>query len=293
VSTHLGIEVVGVDGLALIEDNGRPGLAHLGVPPSGAADRRAFKLGNRILANPEDAASLEVIGPLWLKALSATAICVTGADVAIELAGSPAPMNSVVHMAAGSMLTLGRTRQGLRYYVSVRGGFTADAELGSRSTDVLSGLGPAPLHAAQRLSVGPPPWALPLVDVVPVATPKADALTVHATPGPRADWFADFSTLSQVGWRVSPESNRVGIRLGADDKALVPRRTSPKIELESEGVVRGAVQLPPSGEAVVFLADYPVTGGYPVIAVIDDPDTDLLAQATAGQHVRIAWRSRH
>jgi allophanate hydrolase subunit 2 len=108
--------------------------------------------------------------------------------------------------------------------------------------------------------------------------------------GPRDDWLADAEALAATEWTTSSRSDRVGIRLDGEPLQYHASRTGK--ELPSEGVVRGSIQVPPGGEPVVFLADHPVTGGYPVVAVVVDEDIDKAAQAVPGQQIRIVLAAR-
>ncbi|MBM7808793.1 biotin-dependent carboxylase-like uncharacterized protein [Geodermatophilus bullaregiensis] len=265
--------------LATVQDRGRPGLAAVGVGRSGAADRASAALANRLVGNSPDAAVLEVtLGGLAVRA---------GADLVVVTTGARCP-GGTVHCApgllrAGATLALGTPAAGLRTYLAVRGGVTVDPVLGSRSTDVLSGLGPPPLRAGDVLPVGSPGAPLPGVDVAPVADPPSGSVTVRLLPGPRADWLtpASLEALAASPWTVTAESNRVGLRL---DGPRLERRV--RDELPSEGLVRGALQVPPSGAPVLFLADAPVTGGYPVAGYVADADVDRCAQLRPGQLLR-------
>jgi biotin-dependent carboxylase-like uncharacterized protein len=265
--------------LTTVQDRGRPGLGALGVGRSGAADRASAGLANRLLGNPADAAVLEVtFGGLAVRAGTDLLVVTTGA----RCAGTPAH-NAPVRLPAGAQLRLGMPASGLRSYLAVRGGIDVPPVLGSRSTDLLAGLGPAVVAVGDVLPVGTSPLPPPGVDVAAVADPPADEVTVRLLPGPRADWFAAgaWTTLTGSAYTVTSESNRVGLRL--DGPRLDRTRTG---ELPSEGMVRGAVQVPPSGTPVLFLADGPVTGGYPVIAYVADADVDRCAQLRPGQALR-------
>jgi len=286
------LEVVDTAGRALVEDLGRPGHAAVGVSRSGAADRAALGLANRLLGNPPDAAAIELTpGGLTLRAADGLAapltLTITGAPTPADVDGTPVGHRSLVVLRAGQRLRLGVARTGLRSYVGVRGGITVPATLGSRSTDTLSGLGPAPLHAGQTLPVGPEPATLPLVDLAPLADPPSGPVTLRAVPGPRAERLADPGALAGTGWTAADRSDRVGMRLSGP-----PLRHAASDELPSEGVVRGAVQVPPGGQPVLFLADHPVTGGYPVVAVVLDADVDRAAQVRPGQQVRFRFVDR-
>lgn len=276
------LEVVAVGALALVEDLGRPGHGASGVGRSGAADRAALRLANRLVANPEDAAGVEVVfGGLGVRATGPVTIALAGAPAPADVDGTPVGHHALVELRAGQVLRLGVPPTGLRTYLAVRGGVDVPAVLGSRSTDTLSGLGPDELADGDVLPVGPEPEALPLLDVAPVPGPPDGTVTLRAVPGPRGRYVADPDALLRTAWVASSRTDRVGMRLDGE-----PLRRADDAELPSEGMVRGAVQVPPGGQPVVFLADHPVTGGYPVVATVCDADVDRAAQVRPGQGVR-------
>ncbi|WP_405062557.1 biotin-dependent carboxyltransferase family protein [Kribbella sp. NBC_01505] len=263
--------------MATIQDAGRVGQGALGVPASGACDATSYALSNRLVGNHPGAAALEItFGGLVLHADTDLTIAVTGAPC------SGVPLNAPSFVRAGTVLRFGPPRSGLRTYVAVRGGIDVPPILGSRSTDLLSGLGPAPLQAGTSLSVGRAFGPMPGVDLAPVADPEAGPVSVRVTPGPRRDWFTDAGWTSFLSQRyaVSSNSNRVGVRLDG-----TPLERSRDGELSSEGMALGAIQIPPSGLPVVFLADHPVTGGYPVIAYVAQASIPACAQLRPGQGV--------
>ena len=265
--------------LTTVQDAGRPGLAHLGVAPSGACDRSSYELANRLVGNDSGAAVLEVTnGGLQLRAEHDVLVVTTGARCI-----GPFPHNAPTPLGAGQTLRLGSPATGMRTYLAVRGGFTLDPVLGSRSTDLLSGLGPAPVRSGDALVVGEGAAAMPPVDIAPVADPEGGMVSVSVLPGPRLDWLTGQAWALLVGqaYRVTSDSNRVGLRLDG-----VPLERARDCELASEAMVRGALQIPPSGRPVLFLADHPVTGGYPVMAYVIDDDVDRCAQLRPGQSVR-------
>lgn len=272
--------------LTLVEDLGRPGSSGIGVGRSGAADRSALRLANRVLANPVDAAALEVTlgglevevleGPLWL--------CVTGAPAPVTVGSRAVGPSAVVAAPTGAVVRLGTPPTGLRSYLAVRGGIDVPAVLGSRSHDVLAGLGPPPLREGDELAVGPPPQELPHVDHLPTSAVD-DQVVLRVVRGPRDEWVREADVLVRTAWTASERSNRVGIRLAGGTVEHV----DPDRQLPSEGVCRGGIQVPPGGEPVLFLADHPVTGGYPVVAVVVDADVDLAAQVRPGQSLRLSW----
>jgi biotin-dependent carboxylase-like uncharacterized protein len=279
------IEILTPGPFATVQDCGRPGWAHLAISPSGAADRASLELANRLVGNPDGAAGIEAtFGGLVLRARSAVLVAVTGAPLPVRRNGVGIGMGHAATLEAGEELALGAPWQGLRTYVALRGGLDVASHLGSRSTDVLGGLGPAPLAPGQLLACGPEPTALPAPDQVPLR-PATDVVRLRARLGPRADWFSPEAArlLAAVPWRVRPESDRVGVRLDGP-----PLLRSVLGELPSEGVVSGAVQVPPDGRPLVFLVDHPTTGGYPVLAVVLSADRDRIGQLRPGQEVRFS-----
>lgn len=278
------LEVMEPGLLATVQDLGRPGLAGIGVGASGAADRTSFRLANRLVGNPEDAAAVEVtFGGFAARARRDLVVAVTGAPCPVTVGDRQGAVNSVLFVRAGECLRLGRPERGLRSYVAVRGGLAVERVLGSASTDVLSGVGPPPLRTGHVLPVGIPRLPLPDIGFAPVPPLPEDELVLRVVPGPRTDWFADdaLTTLFGESYEVSSRSNRIGIRL--EGPALCRTRAD---ELPSEGMVPGALQVPPSGRPTLFLADHPVTGGYPVIAVVVSADLRWAAQARPGTRLR-------
>jgi biotin-dependent carboxylase-like uncharacterized protein len=269
--------------LATVQDRGREGWAAIGVTRSGAADRPAAALANRLVGNDPSAALVEVTaGGLRVRAERTVLVAVTGAPAPLAVDGRGAPFNAPLTLRPGAELSLGLPPVGLRSYVAVRGGIDVPAVLGSRSTDTLSGLGPAPLRAGDALPVGSLAADQPVVDVAAVRPPSAGPV-VRVLPGPRRDWLqpAAWTALVSAEWTVSPDSNRVGLRLAG------PRLDRARDdELPSEGLVPGAVQVPPDGAPVLFLVDHPVTGGYPVTAVVVTADLPAVAQLRPGDTFR-------
>jgi biotin-dependent carboxylase-like uncharacterized protein len=256
------------------------------VTRSGAADRASAALANRLVGNDPTAAVIEATaGGLRVRAETGVLIAVTGAWTEVRLDGRPTPMNGPVRVPPGGVLALGRPTIGLRSYLAVRGGIDVVPVLGSRSTDTLSGLGPAPLAVGDRLAVGRPSGEEPVVDVAPVAGPQPGPV-LRVLPGPRRELLVPEAWRALVSgrWTVSSDSDRVGVRLTGP--AL---HRADDAELPSEGLVPGAIQVPPDGAPVLFLADHPVTGGYPVLAVVVTADLPGAAQLRPGDEV--AFRS--
>jgi biotin-dependent carboxylase-like uncharacterized protein len=269
------IEIVEAGALATVQDLGRHGLAHLGVPRSGAFARQALRLANRLVGNADGAAAIEATLGLAFRVDVATTVAFTGA----VCAGAP-DWNAAVTLAADTVIRLRPPAAGVRSYVAVRGGLAVPPVLGSRSTDLLSGLGPAPLRAGDRLPVGPQP-AAPVAGTPGAVPEPRRELTVRF--GPRADWFSEQASrvLLASEWTVGPDANRIGIRLAGP-----PLERAVLDELPSEPTLPGALQVPPDGRPILFGPDSPVTGGYPVIAVVDRAGLEAAAQLRPGDTVR-------
>ncbi len=275
----MGLIVRATGPSVLVEDLGRPGWAHLGVPRSGALDQPAAALANRLVSNVAEAACLEVLlGGLEVVAEQGLWVAVTGAPCEVVVDGRQREFAAAVRVPAGGALRLGRPTSGLRTYVAVAGGIAVDPVLGSRSTDTLGRVGPPPVREGDVLPVGETGRA-----PVPVDTPRPPSPgALRLLPGPRADRVAGDAVdlLCRTSYAVSPDSDRIGLRLVGE-----PMPLGIAAELPSEGMVLGAVQVPPDGRPVVFLADHPTTGGYPVVAVVDERDLWQCAQLRPGEPV--------
>ncbi|MGK5533778.1 biotin-dependent carboxyltransferase family protein [Streptomyces sp. URMC 129] len=281
--TDRAVTVVRAGPLTTVQDLGRAGHAHLGVPRSGALDPAAHLLANRLVGNPPTAAGLETtLSGCAVRPDRAVTAAVTGAPCRVTVDGRPAPWGAAVRVPAGAVLDVGPATRGVRGYLALAGGVAVEPVLGSRATDLLSGLGPAPLADGAVLPLGAPAGPPPPLDVAPQPAPPRE-LVLRLRLGPRHDWLTDDAprTLATGRYRVSPASNRVGLR--TEGPPLVRAREE---ELPSEGMVLGAVQVPPDGHPLVFLADHPTTGGYPVVGVVPAPDLAAAAQAVPGTPLR-------
>lgn len=272
--------------LTTVQDLGRPGLAHLAVPRSGAADPDSLRLANRLVGNPESAAGIEttLLGA-DLRITAARWVAVTGAPCPVRVDGRPADIDRPVYVPAGAVLSICPADRGVRSYLAVAGGIRTAPVLGSRSTDLLSGIGLPPLTTGQRVPIGPATRAPASVDQAPRPL-IPDEARLRLIAGPRDGWFdrATLRAVAATGYAVDSASNRIGVRLTGPAVAA-----SHPGELPSEGMVRGAVQVPPGGQPLIFLVDHPTTGGYPVIGVVHPDDMGLVAQARPGTSVRFCW----
>ena len=297
------IEVVRPGPLATVQDLGRPGFGHLGVPRSGAADPASLRLANRLAGNPDGAAGLELtLGRAEFRFPAGARAAVAGAPAAVTVRAGPGgearavPPGRAFGVPAGGQVRVGAPAAGLRSYLAVTGGIDVPPVLGSRSADLRSGLGPPPLRPGDVLPVGVTGKVAP--GAGPAGRPGAAATTAPAAgepavlrviPGPRDDWFAPgaLALLCGGSYAVTPSSDRTGLRL---DGPALPRAHGD--ELPSEGMVTGALQVPPRGRPILLLADHPVTGGYPVIAVVTSADIGLAGQLRPGARLRFALSRR-
>ena len=276
----MSLRVVTAGPACTVQDQGRVGWAHLGVPRAGALDAPAAALANRLVGNDAGAAVLEVTwGGLTVEATAGHWVAVTGAVGPVLVDGRDV-LGRATWMSPGSRLSIGTPASGVRSCLAVAGGIDVPPVLGSRSTDLLGGVGPPPVAAGDVLPVGAPAG-----EPQPHDTPRPPPPgPLRLTPGPRADWCEDpVGALVGGDFVVRPESNRVALRLAGP--AL---RWTGQDELPSEGLVPGAVQVPPDGQPLVFLADHPTTGGYPVVAVVLEADLWQCAQLRPGEPVRFS-----
>jgi KipI family sensor histidine kinase inhibitor len=307
-ATH-ALEIVSPGMLTLLQDLGRPGYASMGVSTSGALDPVSLRAANRLVGNPTGTAALELtFGGLRVRARGEQVLAVTGAPAPLRITGPTgtrtASPGRPFALGDGEELVVGPPAAGIRSYLAVRGGFDLPPVLGSLSTDVLAGLGPDPVAAGTvlpvaRASRGLAAVTLPEPAAVSTASGTGDAgsagagagadaaepaeVVLDIVLGPRTDWFsADaLDSLARQSWLVSPRSNRVGLRLEGDPLTRVI-----DAELPSEGTVSGAIQIPPNGQPVLFLADHPLTGGYPVIGAVITAHLPLAGQLPPGARIR-------
>ena len=304
-----GLRIVSPGLYSLIQDLGRHGYSALGISAAGAVDRASLRRANRLVGNAPSAAAIETVaGGLKVRAVGDQVLAVAGAPSELTIGPPPevysvgqageagqtaqdgqraVPMATPFALLDGEILSIGQPRTGFRSYVAVRGGVDAAPVLGSRSTDTMSGIGPAPLAAGQLIAAGGETESSVVghPELQP-DYPGTGVTVLDVVPGPRADWFdqAALDSLTGQDWEVKPQSNRVGMRLTG-----TPLTRSRSGELPSEGTVAGAIQIPPEGLPVLFLADHPVTGGYPVIAVVVDHQLDTAAQVPIGRTIRFRW----
>jgi biotin-dependent carboxylase-like uncharacterized protein len=286
------LEVVAPGLRAVVQDGGRLAVAPVGVPGAGPADPVSFALANRLTGNAREAGTLELTGGgTHLRCLGPCHVAVVGAAPDVRLDGIPSSPGQLLPMAAGQMLEVGRQRGGWRTYLAVAGGFLGSEWFGSSASDELTGLGAGPLVRGAQLHAGP--WAPPLGDHVragcAVELVPGAPVDLRVLPGPHPEQFEPdaLARLADTVFEVAPASNRVGLRLLRADQGADLGGRHGGGALDSQGVVTGAVQVPPDGDPVVLLPDHATLGGYPVLAVVVSADHGLLGQCAPGTTVRL------
>jgi KipI family sensor histidine kinase inhibitor len=304
-SAHAVFEVVQPGIRTVLQDAGRPGVAAIGVPGAGPADPVSWALANRLVGNDEGAAALEIVarGPV-LRCLGSCHVAVVGGASEFEVDGQKAATGQVLPVSPGQVLEVGTLGRGFRTYLSVAGGLVGLTVFGSVASDQLCGLGPGSVTAGQRIYAAP--WSPPLGDhlvadtadmanVANVAgvcagTGRGGPVVLRVVPGPHAQWFAPdvMESLDAARFVVEGESNRVGLRLRTTRPGWkVPMAQGPAAEIDSQGVVTGAVQVPPGGDPIVLMPDHATLGGYPVVAVVVSVDHGVLGQCAPGAVVQL------
>lgn len=287
-----GLRVLGTAFPILVQDTGRPGRAEQGISASGAVDLPSFRRANRRAGNPEASPALEItLGPARLAVDVAATFVLDGAAERAEIeAGDkrvPVDVSRPFALDPGEVLMIPPPARGMRSYLAVRGGFDVPLLLGSAARDTLAGVGPEPLGPGAHIAfAGKPALAVDPDPVDPPVLPAPnETVTLPVTLGPRSDWFPDASValLLAQDWEVTAQSSRVGIRLEGQ-----PLRRADARELPSEGTERGAIQVPHTGQPVLFLADHPLTGGYPVIATVLPEALHVAGQIPPGARIRFS-----
>jgi len=285
--------------LTTVQDRGRFGSRRFGVPLSGALDPYALRVANLLVGNPSDAAVLECTlrGPV-LAFEHETIVALCGGEFAADIDGEPIASWRPVHVEAGSVLTVGTARRGLRCCLAIAGGIASAPVLGSRSTYLpakLGGLEGRALQSGDVVPLGEPDEAAAsiierlrgkpvhwFVDAADVYTADFATPTIRAYAGAHAQHMPGYlEAFFDCEFTVTPASDRMGYRLRAD----LPEFDAPG-GLVSEPVVPGTVQQPPGSEAIVLMADAQTTGGYARVAHVADVDLPRLAQASPGARIR-------
>ena len=272
-----------VSGFVTLQDQGRIGFANIAVPTSGAFDQSAHQIANRIVGNFPGACAIESLRGLFkFSTNSDLVIAVTGAPASVQVNGREHDMSRSIYVSDDSIVSITPGNQGLRTYVSIRGGISGNPVMGSLSFDQLSQIGTSPIKANDRFTISNQISGPISGDYVPSLFVGGQAeVELEAMPAPRWGGFANGQTLFESDYQVTQSINRVGMRLIGPELVW-----NSKERLASEGVVMGAIQIPVDGMPLIFGPDHPTTGGYPVIAVVSRRSLNVLAQTSPGTKVR-------
>lgn len=272
-----------------VQDLGRPGFGPMGVSASGAADSIALRIGNRLVGNPESSAALEMtlLGGAFLFTRD-TVASIAGSDFGPTLDGQPVALWTAFRIRPGQTLAFGPTRSGARCYLCVHGGFAVPLFLGSASTHILSGLGGfsgRALRKGDTIAIGDSSMDYQQRSVAPAALQKlAPRKTLRVTSAPQESWFAEsaLSRFYQGTYRVSEESNRMGLRLiGPEVQTEKPH------QMITEPVALGAIQIPAGGQPIILFVEQQTTGGYPKIANVISADLSSVGQLRPRDEIRL------
>jgi KipI family sensor histidine kinase inhibitor len=273
--------------LTTVQDSGRWGHQSLGVSVCGPMDPAAYRLANLIAGNPPGAATLEatLVGP-ELRMEQETHVVIAGADMQPTVNGVEIPILTSVRCQSGSVLRFGDRRSGTRTYVAFDGGVAIPLVLGSRSTHLVSGLGGIEgraLKAGDRLPLGPTPAGRITARTQPVAGIPTGGARLRVLPGPQAHFFepSALDALQRTRFTISSRSNRMGYRLSGE--LAMKGHTSG--DMISDVTFMGGLQIPPSGEPILLMADRQTTGGYPQLAVVITADLPAAGQLGPGDWI--------
>jgi biotin-dependent carboxylase-like uncharacterized protein len=262
--------------LSVVQDRGRIGFAALGVPRAGAADFTSARLANLAVGNPDTAAVVEMtLRGAAVRVTSTRCVALVG-DADLSVDGTPVARGAVHVVAPGQVLSVGPIGPRPRAYLGVAGGVEIPAVLGSRSSDLLCGIGPGPLVAGDELALGEPGRARGQFEMPERCT------TLRVLRGPDATSDGTWARVQDAELAVGDRSDRTGVRLAAEPP-LAPADPL----AGSVAMVTGGVQLPPGGDLIVLGVDHATLGGYPVIAAVVSADLPLLGQLRPGDTVRL------
>ncbi|MFC1912192.1 biotin-dependent carboxyltransferase family protein [Chloroflexota bacterium] len=281
-------EVIQPGPMTTVQDLGRDGYQQYGVSPSGAIDNYSFRVGNILAGNEETAASLEItLFGCQLRVLRDTVVAITGADLATNINGNPAPMFATISISSGDIISFTRPGSGCRAYLAVAGGIDVPIVMGSASTNIKSSMGGLGGRALRRGDLIRTKERSPTkikARVSPEYIPVYDnAVELRVIPGPQDDCFTEegIHTFFHADYTVSTQADRMGYRL------VGPRiQHRAKADIISDGIPSGAVQVPGNGLPIILLADRQTTGGYTKIAIVISADITKLAQAKPGDSIK-------
>jgi antagonist of KipI len=284
----MSLQIIEVNGLATLQDSGRAGWRKFGVPISGAMDAFAFRAANSLAGNDPYSTAVEIgLGDIAFRALHDCVVSVAGVGFGLSIYIWDFPLWSSYYVRGGWTIRLTKLDSGMWAYLAISGGVRTPPVLGSASTYLrgpFGGLDGRQLQAGDVLRSGIP--SRPLNELAARTLPESarplygDSPTLDVIMGPQEKYFTEESTAKFISqeYTVSSTSDRMGYRL--EGPALVHRN---KVELISEGMTMGAIQVPSSGQPIVMMADSPTTGGYPKIGTVASADLPLLVQCVPGK----------
>ena len=297
------IRVIKPGALSMLQDLGRFGYQRYGVIVDGAMDEWAHRVANLLVGNPETEATLEItlVGPsLAFDDRAVIALC--GGNLSPHVGDRDVPMDRPVRLRPGSVLEFGRRMSGCRTYLAVKGGYAVTPVMGSKSTylrGAFGGFNGRALRKGDVISIaqkgdsamaisgehdGDAPFVAPASSWVARNGAAATAVrSIRVVKGPQWSFFSDEAERAFTGTEfvLTPKSDRMGFRL--EGAKLTLREP---IEMISEGVSFGTIQVPPDGNPIILMADCQTTGGYPKLAQVASVDLPLLAQLMPGQMMR-------
>lgn len=272
-----------------VQDAGRVGFRHLGVAKSGVLDQYAQTIANRLVGNEDNAPVIEItLGLAELKFECETIIALQGADLKAKLDNQPIYPGWRYTVKKGQSLMFASARNGFRSYLAIKGGIDVENIMDSSSTDLGSGFGgfnSRALKSGDQLSFGQ-------FDTKPNPQPSKGAIApakrriIRLHPSPHNDLIGEEQLIEFVSkkWQITPQSNRMGLRLSATGISLKHNHSLPSL-----GVEPGSIQLPPNGEPIILLNDCQTTGGYPLLGTVISADLHQFAQFKAGDDVQFEF----
>lgn len=285
----MGMRIIRPGLLSTIQDCGRPGYTDSGFPVSGAVDKTAMRIANILVGNDRDSAVIEMtMQGLEAVFTSPAIIAVTGADMDAKLNGNPLPRYKAVKVETGDIIDISFATSGLRGYFALSGGFYLKKALGSNSTNIKAGIGGymgRALKANDLLffnTVTPGLADLGKRRIDPPAIPSG-SVTVRVIMGPQDDYFTEKGIATFLGgeYKVTNDSDRMGLKLSGE-----PIESKRGVDIISDGIPEGGIQIPSSGMPIIMMSDRQTTGGYAKIATVISSDMPLLAQLRPGDTIK-------
>lgn len=272
-----------------VQDGGRAGFRHLGVAKSGVLDNYSQIIANRLVDNIDNAPVIEVtLGLAEIKFEYNSVIALQGADLKAKLDDTPLYPGWRYHVKKGQVLSFASARNGFRCYLAIKGGIDVPSIMNSCSTDLGAGFGgfnSRALKSGDQLTLGK-------LDTQPNPQPTKGAMApakrriirVHPSAHSTLIGEAKLAQFISKKWQITPQSNRMGLRLSATSTSLGHKHSLPSL-----GVEPGSIQLPPNGEPIVLLNDCQTTGGYPLLGTVISADLHQFAQFKAGDNVEFEY----